>query len=405
MTFDWVVIIASMGISLSFLVIPLLLYHSYGDKRANLYLSLFVAVLAFMLLYNTLVHGGIIFQYPALSGVGQFLYFALGPLLYLYIKALSEVQFVFLRVHCLHFGAVLISLAGYLPIYFMDIESKRVHAGNYFAMSPADAGGHTSLVLVTEQPFAIYIYLVQFIALAFHLALYAVLGLRLVNRHRHDIGSFFSDIERINLNWVNYLCKIVLLLSAASLGMLALRLLYSDSFSANIRSLPVLITCLLIYCIGMMGVHQPRIYSKKDVAGGTAPGVPTGTAKYKSTGLSDEEAEQLWQRLQEHLSSAKGYLTAGLTVGQLSEELAVSSAHLSQVINTFGGSNFYEFINRYRIKYAQELIRQPTGFTPKVLEIAMESGFNSASTFYSQFKKITGMTPAQYRRSPPAATE
>ena len=57
--------------------------------------------------------------------------------------------------------------------------------------------------------------------------------------------------------------------------------------------------------------------------------------------------------------------------------------------------NFTIFVNEYRINQAKELI--VTDKHLKLESIGYACGFNSKSTFYSAFKKITGMTPAQFK--------
>ena len=61
--------------------------------------------------------------------------------------------------------------------------------------------------------------------------------------------------------------------------------------------------------------------------------------------------------------------------------------------------NFFDFINGYRIKEAKRLLVDPKGELLTILAIAEEVGFNSKSSFNTAFKKITGMTPTEYKKS------
>ena len=61
--------------------------------------------------------------------------------------------------------------------------------------------------------------------------------------------------------------------------------------------------------------------------------------------------------------------------------------------------NFYDFINNYRINFAKNLLNNPADDKMTVLEILYEAGFNSKSAFNVAFKKETGVTPSQFRRS------
>jgi AraC-like DNA-binding protein len=61
--------------------------------------------------------------------------------------------------------------------------------------------------------------------------------------------------------------------------------------------------------------------------------------------------------------------------------------------------SFFDYLNSYRIEEAQRILRQETDPPPVILTVAFEVGFNSNSAFYSAFKRSSGRTPAQYRRS------
>jgi AraC-like DNA-binding protein len=70
--------------------------------------------------------------------------------------------------------------------------------------------------------------------------------------------------------------------------------------------------------------------------------------------------------------------------------------YVSQVINQDLDTNFYDLVNRHRIRAAQlELLRHPDR---PVLEIALQVGFNSKSTFNAAFRQHAGMTPSDFRR-------
>jgi AraC-like DNA-binding protein len=71
---------------------------------------------------------------------------------------------------------------------------------------------------------------------------------------------------------------------------------------------------------------------------------------------------------------------------------------LSQVINSGFGTSFFDYLNRYRIEHARELLASLDSQSTAILNIAFTVGFNSNSAFYSAFKKRVGVTPAQYRR-------
>jgi AraC-like DNA-binding protein len=58
--------------------------------------------------------------------------------------------------------------------------------------------------------------------------------------------------------------------------------------------------------------------------------------------------------------------------------------------------NFHDFINHYRIEFAAKMLREDK--EKSILDITYDSGFNSKSSFNSEFKKNIYMTPSQYRK-------
>ncbi len=121
--------------------------------------------------------------------------------------------------------------------------------------------------------------------------------------------------------------------------------------------------------------------------------------KYQTSGLSDIEAEQYKRILFEKIKSEGLYTDPSLTLNKLADLLSLPSYQLSQLINQKLGKNFTEFINQYRIEEAKRLLIHPDFFNEKIETIAYDSGFNTPSSFYAAFKKFTGSTPSQFKKT------
>lgn len=91
------------------------------------------------------------------------------------------------------------------------------------------------------------------------------------------------------------------------------------------------------------------------------------------------------------------YINSQLTLAETAKELNVSPHVLSQVINEKFNKSFNIYINELRIERAKMLLLSNKNFT--IEGIGYESGFNSKSSFFTVFKKITGQTPAEYQKS------
>lgn len=109
-------------------------------------------------------------------------------------------------------------------------------------------------------------------------------------------------------------------------------------------------------------------------------------------GIIDRIEKELPKFTQEEL-----FLNPNITLKETAISLGIPKHILSQYLNEKLGKSFSTFINELRIKKAKELLETKTNF--RIESIGYESGFNSKSTFFTAFKKITGQTPSEYQKS------
>lgn len=92
----------------------------------------------------------------------------------------------------------------------------------------------------------------------------------------------------------------------------------------------------------------------------------------------------------------KVYLEPELTLTELAKKAGTNASVLSKVINKTYGLNFSDYVNRYRVNEVIRLLEQPEYKNFTLLAVAYDAGFNSKSTFNRAFKKVTGMSPKDY---------
>ena len=136
---------------------------------------------------------------------------------------------------------------------------------------------------------------------------------------------------------------------------------------------------------------------KPTVVQQTRPRADNGS-KYVKSGLNEAQLLEYKSRLEHIMTAEQIFLRSDLTLPKLANLVNCSVNHLSQVINSGFGVSFFDYLNRYRIEYARELLVQLDSRENAILNIAFAVGFNSNSAFYAAFKKYVGQTPAQYRK-------
>jgi len=120
--------------------------------------------------------------------------------------------------------------------------------------------------------------------------------------------------------------------------------------------------------------------------------------KYERSGLTLERAIYYLKRLDTYTQDEKPYLDANLTIYKLAKQSHIPQHYLTQIFSEQLSKNFYTYINEYRVNNIKLLLNDPENTNMTLLDMAFESGFNSKSTFNAAFKKITSMTPTQYKK-------
>lgn len=118
--------------------------------------------------------------------------------------------------------------------------------------------------------------------------------------------------------------------------------------------------------------------------------------RYKNKELNDNIIEDIKQKIL-LIREKELFLNPNLTLDETAKELKTSKHLLSQYLNERLGKSFTYFINEYRIEKAKELLQSQTNYT--IEGLGYDSGFNSKSSFFATFKKITGKTPSEYQKS------
>ena len=128
---------------------------------------------------------------------------------------------------------------------------------------------------------------------------------------------------------------------------------------------------------------------------------PDATAAAEAAPLPAELAPELrpWRDKLLHLMAGeRPWLEPELTLTELAQRLRTHPALLSKVVNAGCGQNFNDFVNTYRVQEARRKLLDPRFAHYSLVGVALESGFNSKSTFNRVFKKLLGQAPSELTR-------
>lgn len=150
---------------------------------------------------------------------------------------------------------------------------------------------------------------------------------------------------------------------------------------------------VIVFFIGMLsffGFVQPEVFEGKSLKE-VIPFV-----KYRKTGLSQALSLEMKGKLLDIMQREKPYLNHDLRLDDLSRLMNLSRNHTSQIVNEHFNLSFFDFVNRYRVKEAKNLLINHTMNDLTMTQIAYDVGFNNRASFYKAFKKFTDSTPSNY---------
>jgi len=165
-----------------------------------------------------------------------------------------------------------------------------------------------------------------------------------------------------------------------------------------------------IYIVTYKGIFQPSLWQfhqnidKKQVEKNMQQAeeienLGTGLQRKASlkAGLDKTKLESLLVRVISLVENEKIYQEPELTLQQLADKLNVPAYQVSLTLNEGMKRTFYDLINGYRVNEAKKLLTDSKNKNFTILSVGFEAGFNSKTAFNTVFKKLTGLTPTEYR--------
>ncbi|NRB39707.1 MAG: helix-turn-helix transcriptional regulator [Pseudomonadales bacterium] len=398
-------LLALIGASQGLVLALVLFTQPFGFRIANQILAIFIAIHAIRLAVYHVAYANLIQHYPIIILLLN-LNIALGPLLFCYVKALTEQEYKWQGRDFLHF----------LPTFFMlaytAIMSFSMHdLALAYRWWQGDREMQNHFVGEIILVFSALYFLVYIIAAALRLA-----------KHQTLIEEYFSNIDGKQLRWLWLVIVLCILIGLTTFVEQIVR--HYTGYSLGERQVHVaVLTVVLIYFLSFMGMRQNFIFAPKKIV--ESDGLSTESSlserqqmeldvdtvyddvavdveaeknpeKYKKSGLKQDELKPLWERLERLMLDQKPYLDSDLKLADLADQMGLSANYLSQVINRGGGKKFFDYINIYRVKEACELLNNTS--KSSLLHIALDAGFTSQQAFSARFKKVMQKTPSQYRK-------
>jgi AraC-like DNA-binding protein len=374
-----------IGITIAFLL-EFLLISKKGKGKADKILAVWMFFVGLHLFLFYLQYSGLFINYPVTAGVILPLPLVHGPFLYLYVSALTDQSPGKGLIQYVHFAPPLL-------MYMYLIHFFLLPSGEKIAIMKSGGEGYE-----TFNSLKSILIILSGIG-------YVTASQILLHRHKRNIRDQFSNIEKINLNWLQYIVVGIGIIWAVVIFATFFYVDYFKIYKINTELFVFTAVTLFVCFLGLFGLkqtnifvvqkNQPIISQEMQISVSSEKKEPE---KYAKSGLKDPDADLLHLKLKEYMKLEKPYLDSDLSLSKLGECFGVHSNYLSQVINEKENMNFYDYVNRYRIDEFKRMASEPKKKNFTILALAFECGFNSKSAFNNCFKKLTSQTPSEFMK-------
>lgn len=232
---------------------------------------------------------------------------------------------------------------------------------------------------------------------ALYLIFYCLITLTTLASYKKKLKLAFSNHENRDLDWFRYLNLGLAAIISFNIFAAISEAAFNIEFDLSIFTTLLLI--LLMCFLGYFGMMQSKILipvhlfqeevkqptKKKDI-------------KHHLANADEGEIRILNEKLQLILEHERIYLNPDVTLLSLAKAMDTSDKKLSALINHHLKTTFYDLINHYRIEEVKRRLRNKDHLESTLLAIALDSGFNSKTTFNRIFKNETGCSPSEFTK-------
>lgn len=218
--------------------------------------------------------------------------------------------------------------------------------------------------------------------------IYLKLSLVLLLRYERAIKERRADSERLQLRWLMWLLFTLMGLIVIEIVRANLQPFLPYELRNQWYFIDQVILLLLLagFLVGI--VRQPEIFD--DLR-------EFEEAEKVSTEASNEQAVSLFTEIDGLVKREELFLKPRLALQDIASLTGLNAKDISWAINHGGQTSFADYINQLRIAQVVEMAQsQPQRL---LLDIALDAGFSSKSSFNAVFKKQTGMPPSRYLKS------
>lgn len=379
-----------MFVSLFWLVMVLI--DTQRAKPIRLILSVFFSITFLLYLSHAFYFNFEYQNYLHFDAVYKFANIAVFPLYLLYIVYLTR-EVNFRPVYLLLF----------VPAFLVSSTTQIL----YLFMGDEEALSFIRQVVYREGPViqlspygSIQLFVHRIIPIVFTLQLVgvSVVGSRLLVQFDEKVRNYYADTEGRDMMWTRRLFLTFVVVAVFSIIANGLGRTFFLPFDMIV--VPSVVFSVLLFAVGYSSYDQ-RFTVHNLHSDSNAP-------TFEEDLFDENDVEfvyttpqliELKRKFQSLLEDEKIFTRKDLRAVDVSKLLNTNRTYVSRLINQEYGKTFSELINHFRFEEAKRILLLSENSFPGMAEIANRAGFPSESSFYRVFKKETGMSPGDWRKS------
>lgn len=221
--------------------------------------------------------------------------------------------------------------------------------------------------------------------------LFIPLAIKKLKEYQNKLKHIVSFNEEINLSWLQLIIYGYLLFITSGV-IVAFLFTFSKRPMAEADIFMYAILGILMFGFAFAGIRYGTIHEYETQF--MKPNIPKKQPFNNNHEKSKDE--EILKKLKKAMIQERLFLNPKLSINELSNAINEPVYLVSQIINQTLSSNFYDFVNTYRVEAIKEELSKETNYS--ILALAYDCGFNSKATFNRIFKNNTGLTPSEYQR-------
>lgn len=350
----------------------------------------FAAVAWYSLMIYMIISGEVK-HYPNLYNKGNPLYYLFAPCSYLYIRFSLSKKIEFKKTDWLHFIPALLALIDIVPYMLKTIEEKQYIVD--LVAKDVHWNMHYKYAFITQAD--------HYVIRGVQMIIYLFFQWKVFLKYKKNIANHFQK------RWF-YTYQMMVTINVCIVTIVLTEALFKSATALREGPFPILISVgIVLFCLSLF-LRPEQLYGLNFNTGSVThtedktlePNLKKqneeSKQEVKEFSLTAEQVESYIKKLNRKLLLNECYKEKGLTVNKLAGKIDISPRNLSWLLSNHYNIRFTDFINGYRIDYVKKRLLEENWRNLTLEALASEAGFSSRSTFYSAFKKSTGLSPAEY---------